>query len=107
MDLSPSTQEEEKNEQPRQESSHSLSAEHTTTSPPIVSTPHPIREQHITEIASNDTLQLIVSIPRIHDRAAESEKNVIPLKETNSEREISKQSHSDVNSRLARKRLST
>ena len=107
MDLSPPTQEEEKNEQPQQESSHSLSAEHTTTPPLIVSTPRSIREQHITEIASNDTLQLIVSIPRIHHRAAESEKNVsvpYPLKE---ERELSKQSHSDINSPLARKRLST
>ncbi len=108
MDLSPPTQ--EKNEQPQQESSHSLSAEHTTTPPLIVSTPRSIREQHITEIASNDTLQLIVSIPRIHHRAAESEKNVsvpYPLKETHSERKLSKQSHSDINSRLARKRLST
>ncbi len=96
MDLSPSTQEEEKNEQPQQESSHSLSAEHTTTLPLTVSTPRSIREQHITETASNDTLQLIVSIPRIHDRAAESEKNVsVPylLKKTNSECEIS---HSDI-----------
>ena len=107
MDLSQSTQGEEKNEQPQHESSHSLSSQHTNTSPLIVSIPRSIREQHITEIASNDTLQRIVSIPRIHHRAAESEKNVsvpYPLKETNS---ISKQSHSDINSRLARKRLST
>ncbi|XP_064389835.1 uncharacterized protein LOC135337779 isoform X2 [Halichondria panicea] len=74
MDQSQSTQEEQENKQPQQVSSHSRSVQHTNTSPLIVSTPRSIREQHITETASDDTLQLIVSIPRIH-RAAESEKN--------------------------------
>ncbi len=67
MDLSPSTQGEQ---EPQQVSSHSPLAQHTNTSPLIVSIPRSIREQHITETASNDTQfsvhtlsQLIVSIP--------------------------------------------
>ncbi|XP_064405452.1 uncharacterized protein LOC135350548 [Halichondria panicea] len=81
--LSPSTQRERKNEQLQQVSSHSPSAQHTNKSPLIVSIPRSIREQHITDTASND--------PR----------------ETHAEQEQSKQSHSDINSQLARKRLHT
>ncbi|XP_064389838.1 NACHT, LRR and PYD domains-containing protein 14-like [Halichondria panicea] len=172
MDQSQSTQEEQENEQPQQERSHSVSAQHTTTSPlivsiadsireqhinetasndtqfsadtpsqlivsipypiraqrntrlkkPIVSIPYPLtsplivsiaREQHINETASNDTRisadtpsQLIVSIPYQIRTQRDTRLNVsipYPLKEKNSEREISKQSHST----LARKRFST
>ncbi len=177
MDQSQSTQEEQENEQPQQESSpHSPSAQHTNTSPLIVSIPRSIREQHINEIASNDTQfsadtpsqltvsipypiraqrntrlkklivsipypltsplivsiareqhinetasndtrisadtpsQLIVSIPYQIRAQRDTRLNVsipYPLKETNSEREISKQSHSDIHSTLARTQFST
>ena len=67
MDLSPLTQREQKHEQPQQVSSHSLSAQHTNSSPLIVSIPRLIREQHITETATRFSVdtpsQLIVSIP--------------------------------------------
>ena len=122
MDLSPSTQEERKNEQPQQVSSHSPSAQHTNKSPLIVSIPRSIREQHITDTASNDTRlfgdtpsQLIVSIPypMRAQRNTRSNKLIVsipyPPRETHAEHEQSKQSHSDINSQLdlARKRLRT
>ncbi|XP_064404592.1 uncharacterized protein LOC135349879 [Halichondria panicea] len=118
MDLSPSTQEKE---QPQQVSSHSPSAQHTNKSPLIVSIPRSIREQHITDTTSTDTrlcgdtpLQLIVSIPYPIMRAqrnTRSNKLIVsipyPPRETHTEHEQSKQSHSDINSPLARKRLHT
>ncbi len=120
MDPSPSTQGERKNEQPQQVSSHSPSAQHTNKSPLIVSIPRSIREQHITDTASNDTRlfgdtpsQLIVSIPypMRAQRNTRSNKLIVsipyPLRESRAEHEQSKQSHSDINSPLARKRLRT
>ena len=118
--LSPSTQRERKNEKPQQVSSHSLSAQHTNKSPLIVSIPHSIREQHITDTAFNDTRlfgdtpsQLIVSIPypMRTQRNTWSKKLIVsipyPPRETHAEHKQSKQSHSDINSPLARKRLRT
>ncbi len=120
MDLSPSTQGEQKNEQPQQVSSHSPSAQHTNKSPLIVSIPRSIGEQHITDTASNDTRlfgdtpsQLIVSIPYLMrtQRNTRSNKLIVsipyPTRETHAEHEQSKQSHSDINSPIARKRLRT
>ncbi len=115
MDISPATQGEQENEQPQQVSSHSLSAHHTNTPPLIVSTQRSIREQHITDTAFNDTQlsantlsQLIVSIPIIQ-RATRSMKIIVssphPPRETHAVHELSDQSHSDINSPLARKRV--
>ncbi|XP_064390046.1 uncharacterized protein LOC135337956 [Halichondria panicea] len=71
MGLSQSTQGEQENEQPQKVSSHSLSAQHTNTLPLTVSTPHPIREQHVNETVfstrflANTRLQPTICIPKI------------------------------------------
>ena len=109
MDQSQSTQEEE-NEQLQQVSTHSLSAQHTNTSPLIVSTPHPIREQHVNETVSSTrffALQPIICIPRIQ-LPTRSKKTIVstqyPPRETHSEYELSN-SQCDINSPQAKKKL--
>ncbi len=107
MDLSRATQGEQENEQPQQVSSHSLSAQHTNTPPLIVSIPHLIREQRITDTAFSDTQfstntpsQLIVSIPypMRAQRNTRSNKLIVSIpRETHSEL--------DIKSSLARKRI--